>query len=944
MAASGTDRHQQDRLIPDVMKSQRWRQVEGLFNAALELPPETRNGFLKQACGDDLELLHEVESLLAGEERAGGFLETRAGQDTRTLSAVARIGRQLGPYRIVSQLGAGGMGEVYRAHDNKLGRDVAIKTLPAIFANDAERLARFRREARTLASLNHPNIGAIYGLEESDGVTCLILELVEGEILRGPLPMERALEYARQASEALSAAHQKGIIHRDLKPTNIKVTPEGRLKVLDFGLAKAVWGEDDRDLSQIETGTPLETVVGQVIGTPAYMSPEQAQGRRVDERTDVWAFGCLVYELLTGLRVFQGQTLPETIEAVLGREPDWAALPPKTPARIRDLLRRCLEKDHSRRLSSIEDARRIIEDVVAPPRRVRRWQLIAAAAVALLAVLASAMWMRRPGKVAERSEWIQLTQFQDSVSQPALSPDGRMLAFLRGSGTFYTAGQIYVKILPDGEPKQLTHDDLQKMSPAFSRDGSQIAYTTVESNSFAWDTWLVPVLGGEPRRWLSNASGLVWTGNRSVLFSELLRGVHMAVVGADDDRGGARDVYVPAHENGMAHRSDPSPDRKWALVAEMDGPWLPCRLVPLDGTSSGRVVGPQGAGCTSAAWSPDGRWMYFSSTASGSFHIWRQHFPDGTPEQITSGPTEEEGIAMAPDGRSLITAVGQRQRPLMLHEQGRDRQVSLEGYAYQPKFTPDGKRLLYRILRGSQPRSDATELWIAETDSGRTERLLPGEPMFGSGTYDISEGGNQVIVSARDRDGKDRLWLVPLDRRSPPRQVPGIEGDWAVFGEAGQIFFRSTAGFAYRVREDGTELTKVIAEPVQKIYSISPDKQWLVESTNETLIYPLKGGTPVRLRGDVPLNWSRDGKYLYISWSQVGMGAASIGSTDVVPLPRGRMLPTVAESRLGSEQDVLRLAGVQVIEAADVALGPTGNVYAFSREAAQRNLFRIPIP
>ena len=244
------------------MNQERWRRVEELFHAALERAPEARQAFLDGACSGDTDLRRQVELLLAKEEEAGSFLEIPAMEDmTVTLAAAGSLlGRQFGPYRIVSPLGAGGMGEVYRAHDSKLGRDVAIKTLPHEFARDPERLARFRREARTLASLNHPNIAAIYGLEESGEADCLVLELVEGETLRGPLPVETALDYARQVAEALEAAHDKGIIHRDLKPANVKVTPQGRVKVLDFGLAKAIWGpEENQDLSQLATVTGVET-------------------------------------------------------------------------------------------------------------------------------------------------------------------------------------------------------------------------------------------------------------------------------------------------------------------------------------------------------------------------------------------------------------------------------------------------------------------------------------------------------------------------------------------------------------------------------------------------------------------------------------------------------------------------------------------------------------
>jgi serine/threonine protein kinase len=918
------------------MTAERWQKIEEIYLDALERPAELRSLFLNEACGPDSELCGEIQSLL--ELGPGSFLESHAYEATTT----TLLGGQIGAYHILSLLGAGGMGEVYRAHDSKLDRDVALKILPKEFSLDHNRLARFRREARTLASLNHPNIATIYGLEESGGPTCLVLELVEGEILRTPLPVDVALDLAWQVAGALEAAHEKGIIHRDLKPSNIKVTPKGQVKVLDFGLAKAVCAlEQDGDLSNLRVQTGLETLSGQIVGTPGYMSPEQALGERVDQRTDIWAFGCLLYELLAGKRAFQGDMLQDTIRAVLEREPDWNALPPKTPAKIRELLHRCLQKDASRRLPAIADARRFIERT-----RTGRNHWVVAAAVAATVLLTGAMadlLRKSPVTVSDPSEWVQLTNFSDSVGQPTLSPDGKMLAFVRGPGTFYTPGQVYLKRLPDGEPRQLTNDDLEKMSPAFSPDGSRIAYTTVDDH-FLWDTWLFPTLDAKPKLWLENASGLAWTGKEKVLFSEIRTGQHMALVASQESRAKEHNVYNPKADNGMAHRSYPSPDGKWALVAEMDIRWLPCRIVPVDGSSSGRVVGPPSGACTFAAWSPDGKWMYFTSSANGGFHIWRQRFPSGSPEQITTGPTEQEGIAITPDSRFLITAVGQRQRPLMLHPAGRDRQISLEGYAYQPKFTPDGKLLIYRILKGADVYSDPTQLWVAEPGSGHSEQLLPGFSLFGSGSYDVSADGRRVVVSARDSKGRPGLWLAQLDRRSPPRQIPGVEGDWAVFGEPGEVIFRSTDGFAYRVREDGTGLTKAIEEPVNRVYSISPDKHWLVTSHGKTSIYSLSGGPPVRLPDDILLNWSPDGKRIYLEWGKLGMSVRAAGVTYVIPLSPGEMLPKIIRDGLRSEEDLAKLPGVQVIGAADIAPGPTPDIYAFSREITQRNLFRIPIP
>jgi eukaryotic-like serine/threonine-protein kinase len=271
-------------------------------------------------------------------------------------------GTLLGPYEILSAIGAGGMGEVYEARDNKLRRNVAIKVLPEAFAHDHDRLARFQREARMLAALNHPNIATIYGLEQSDDVHYLVMELVSGNTLaerlrRGPLAIEEALKIGGQIAEAMEAAHEKQVIHRDLKPANVKVTPEGRVKVLDFGLAKAFGTDAEQDLQSAPTLTSMGTEGGRILGTPTYMSPEQARGKPVDKRTDIWAFGCVLYELLAGRRAFQADTVSDTLARILEREPDWKALPPATPAKVCDLLRRCLEKDVNRRLRDIGDGR-----------------------------------------------------------------------------------------------------------------------------------------------------------------------------------------------------------------------------------------------------------------------------------------------------------------------------------------------------------------------------------------------------------------------------------------------------------------------------------------------------------------------------------------------------------------------------------------------------------
>jgi Tol biopolymer transport system component len=581
-----------------------------------------------------------------------------------------------------------------------------------------------------------------------------------------------------------------------------------------------------------------------------------------------------------------------------------------------------------------------------------RWQIgiaLGVVAVALGAILL------RPERAPDRDEWVQLTNFPDSVAQPALSPDGRMLAFVRGAGTFQTEGQIYVKQLPDGEPKQLTHDSSRKMSPAFSPDGSQIAYTTIDGR-FAWDTWVVSAVGGEPRRWLPNASGLVWIDQRRLLFSEIKRGIHMAIVTAEDTRAGARDVYVPAHQRGMGHRSYPSPDGESVLVVEMDVTgWTPCRLMPMDGRSAGHRVGPAEAGCTFAGWSPDGRTIYLSASAGGVFHLWQQELPDGAPEQITSGPTEEEGIAVAPDGRSVITAVGLKQRTIVLRDASGDRQISLEGYAFNPKFTRDGTRLFYQAFKSASALDGPSDLWVADVQSGRSELFYSGIASAGTtvnsaggGSYDLSPDGRRVLLTAHDPAGKLGLWLIATDRSSPPVRIPGIEGHQTVFGPRGELVLRIDEGtqrFLYRVREDGRELRKAIADPGD-LLGISPDGTLLVvwaDGVGATA-YPLDGGEPVRVWGrDVRLRWTADSRFLFMSFSSTAGTLYSAGRTYIIPLEPPRLLPDIPSGGFQTEAEISSLPGVMRVEAADVAPGPTASVLAFSRESTQRNLYRIPI-
>jgi len=351
------------------------------------------------------------------------------------------IGKTLSHYKVLEKIGQGGMGEVYRAEDTNLSREVAIKVLPEQFTQDPQRLARFEREAKLLASLNHPNIAAIHSFEHSDEIHFLVLELVEGETLaervaKGPVPVEEALEVCRQIAEGVEAAHEKGVIHRDLKPANVKVTPEGKVKILDFGLAKAFEAETPvTDISQSPTLTEEMTRAGVILGTAAYMSPEQAKGKPVDKRADIFAFGAVLYELLTGKRAFQGETITETLGAIIHKEPDWEALPGATPWRIRDLLRKCLTKDVHDRIDGIANVRIDMKLAIDEPTTVspigvgsavqhtRQQWAMTGGLVALGAVITGlAVWfLIQPSSPEQRMNKFAITPSNSTLGLPRLS-------------------------------------------------------------------------------------------------------------------------------------------------------------------------------------------------------------------------------------------------------------------------------------------------------------------------------------------------------------------------------------------------------------------------------------------------------------------------------------------------------------------------------------------
>jgi eukaryotic-like serine/threonine-protein kinase len=934
--------------------------AEHLFGEALDLPRDQRPAFLDRVCAGHPHLRQKVDDLLAENDRLSGFLSQPPLPIAASIPALTTETRLLDRYRIVAQLGSGGMGVVYRARDEKLERDVAIKMLqPGVLA-DQEARERFRREARMLARLNHSQIAAVYDVIEHNGSDYIVMELVAGDSLAaklraGPLPAREATSIAVQVAEALEEAHEQGVMHRDLKPGNVMITARGQVKVLDFGLARLLAPlAADPTLS-------LSDAHG-VMGTPRYMSPEQALGKKLDARTDLWSLGVLFYETLTALPPFQGKSSLAILHAITEQPfPPLREIQPALPPLADSIVTRALQKDPEQRYASAKEIKTDLQKLAqelsldrvsvpggrqappAPTSKPRRWKTWSAAAIILLLAAGAALFFLRhasPRPLPDSKDWQQLTFFTDSAVYPTLSSDGRMLAFIRGDNSFLTSGEVYLKLLPDGEPVQLTHDSRIKLAPSFSPDNSEVAYSVISP----WDTWEVPVLGGDSRMLLPNSSSVSWIeGDKRLLFSEIKEGMHLAVVTTDLARGDSRDIYVPPAKRGMAHHSYLSPDGRSVLIVEMNSRGIiqPCRVVPFQGSGRQFVVGLPNVMCESGAWSADGKYLYLDLLTDG-FHLWRQRFPNGKPEQVTFGPTTQEGIAMAPDGKSLVTAVGTTDSTVWIHDQNGNHQISSEGFASAPAFSSDGRSLYFLDADAS---SHGSELWVDDIATAKLDKVLPGYPME---YFSVSSDGKRVVFSTPDPSGHSSIWLAPTSRRTSPVQISSASlDDSPFFLPDGDLVFRSSengSNFLYRMKPDGSARHKIVPDRILDFLSVSPDGRWAIattpnsdeEHTTETRVFAMDGSRSESLCPSICwIHWDTSGKSAFL-FDEL------ILSSYPIPVEPGTGIPRVPPEIARAIANPGMVRGVDIPWNVHSALSPTA--YAYTRQDTRRNLYRIPLP
>ncbi len=734
------------------------------------------------------------------------------------------IGVRLGPYEVTGRIGAGGMGEVYRARDTRLGRDVALKVLPAEVSSDDERRSRFEQEARSASALNHPNIVTVHDIGTSDSTVYIAMELVEGRTLRellaeGPIAVKKMLSIAAQVADGLARAHAAGIVHRDLKPENLMVTKEGFVKILDFGLAKLVspLSEGGSQLATME-GFPA-TEPGIVLGTVGYMSPEQASGRPADFRSDQFSFGAILYEMATGRRAFSRGTAAETLAAIIRDEPEpIAKANSAAPAPLRWIVETCLAKDPEERYASTRDLARdlkqaqehlsefSLEAVPVPLRRRARAVLLVPALLGLIALLVGAdllVRLRGPSRGAIRSNLRKITFGPGLEDEPAWSPDGKLLAY-----TTDERGNLDVIVLPlaSGEPIRIAASDADEAQPAWSPDGSKLAFVssrdrggrlhhilsagalTAFLQGRGGDVFVVPALGGAAAKLVENGYFPAWSPDgRRIAFSS--------------ERSGQWDLWVISSDGGSPTRLTDdseidyqpswSPDGKWIAYGAGTAARFDLRVVPAGGGAP-RNVDSSTSWVLRSAWSSDGKSLIYSGEREGLVSVWRLPMSgparSGAPERMTVGPGADVNAATGFDGRIAFATVGGA--PDIWEwslSSGALRQVTSEtGMESNPRLSPDGKTLLFGSDRGG-----TRAFWTLNLADRTLTRVTAGkdEP-FSFARW--SPDGGQIVFARREN-----IWIQSLGGLTArDTGVRGMTASWSPDGS--KIAFSSGPEFLHQ--------------------------------------------------------------------------------------------------------------------------------------------------
>jgi serine/threonine protein kinase len=724
-------------MKPKQIDPERWQQIEKLYHTALEQEASQRRVFIEKVCSGDQALRDEVESLLRSDDRAGQFMETPALQAAAQLHAESHeesmIGRRLGPYELLSLLGTGAMGEVYRARDSRLDRDVAIKVLPEHLADSPEALTRFQREVKAVAALSHPNILAIHDIGMEQGVCFAVTELLEGETLGSclavsALPWRRAVEIAASIANGLAAAHAKAIIHRDLKPENVFLTKDGRVKILDFGIARVKPVVSAGGLSIAST---VITRPGMLIGTVGYMSPEQARGEDADVPSDIFSLGCILYEMVAGQRAFGRQTPAETLAAILKEEPaPLSESEQECPLGLQSLIQHCLEKIPENRFQSAQDLAFHLGGVLSgsgtetgpagtPGLRLRkaRWPVLAI--VVLVLGMALAWWQPwRPNPFKLLRQHL-ISTFPGAHRESSFSPDGSMIAFVNQVGG---PPQIWLKNLWEGEPLQITTGEQPAHRPRWSPRNDQIVF----SRGVGWQQsiWTVPPLGGRPRRIIEDGRNPSFSADGSQLVYEKGEEIWTAKPDGSEQH---KVEGVPVVEFLLTDRTPAlSPDgSQIAFFQCTGGPHGDVWVIPSAGGQARQLTFDDHFGGT-LTWTPDGRWIVFSSLRSGSRTLWRIAATGAEPEVLLQGAGEDTEPELSRDGTKLVYTNTRNYFILTLWNPATNQSRELREARYDitnPSFSPHKDKIaFFEIIDNGE-----VQIYTIEPDGSNLTQVTRGK-------------------------------------------------------------------------------------------------------------------------------------------------------------------------------------------------------------------------